>query len=156
MKFLHSLLFFCIVLISCTPHRVDIVSEAPKDLKEKAVVILNHRDRYVRMFERELKLRGFKIPAQASRQKVHEKVTNDKTVEYTEAEARIGITLNYSVAASCFAGGGRFNYFSAEVIDFQTNEVVLMIEDSGYSEDCPPASGRIFGKAADAVNSLWK
>ena len=55
----------------------------------------------------------------------------------------------------CLGGGYKFNHISADLVDAATNETILNVNGSGYSEKCPPVSGTIFSDIANAVNGAW-
>ena len=56
----------------------------------------------------------------------------------------------------CIGGGFKFDYLSVDVVDTVTNETLVNVSGSGYSEGCAPASGTIFRDITDAVASLWQ
>ena len=156
MKFL-ILMIFSVLLMGCATTSVDMIAPELIDKEDKNIVLLNSRDKYIRMFERELRKEGFKIKKFASVKNVGELVSPVRSESYNSAEARYGIEVNYQVNAGrqCFGGGAMFNYFIVELSDLRSNEIIMVREDSGYSEKCPPLSGKIFENAAKSVGSLW-
>jgi hypothetical protein len=56
----------------------------------------------------------------------------------------------------CFAGGYQFDYINTDLIDTKTNETILNISGSGYSENCPPLSGTIFKDIVSGVEGAWQ
>ncbi len=87
-------------------------------------------------------------------------VAMTKTEVYKEASTRFilhidGYAQNNSMER-CFAGGYKFNHIDVELLDTQKNETVFHYSNSGYSENCPPLSGTIFGDIANLTNSAWQ
>ncbi len=154
-----SIILIVVTLLSgCATSSLDVIAPGLIDKSDKNIVLLNSRDKYVRMFEKELRKRGFKIKKFASTKRVTELSKPDRMESYNDAEARYAIEINYRVnpGRRCFGGGAQFEYFIVELSDLKSNEIILVKEDSGFSEKCPPLSGKIFKGAADAISELWK
>lgn len=79
---------------------------------------------------------------------------------FNEAEARYVLVIAgaapYDLMNRCFGGGFKFDHITADLVDTETNETLLNVNGSGYSENCPPMSGTIFGDIADAVAEAWQ
>lgn len=56
----------------------------------------------------------------------------------------------------CFGGGWKFHSLMAELVDLKTNEAIASVSGEGYSEDCPPLSGTIFGDMTKMVADRWE
>ncbi|HTR88359.1 MAG TPA: hypothetical protein VMI56_28010 [Reyranella sp.] len=56
----------------------------------------------------------------------------------------------------CMGGGYKFKFITAELIDLQTEETLGTYSNSGFSEDCAPLSGTIFGDIARMVASVFR
>lgn len=56
----------------------------------------------------------------------------------------------------CFGGGYKFHSLTAELLDLASNESIASVSGEGYSEDCPPMSGSIFGDIANMVADRWE
>jgi hypothetical protein len=56
----------------------------------------------------------------------------------------------------CIGGGYKFNELMAELVDLKTNEALAAVSGEGFSEDCPPLSGTIFGDIARMVADRWE
>lgn len=107
-----------------------------------------------------LKQEGFKVLRWSSRTRVTEKTDVARIEQYNEAEARYVLVINgyapYDWANRCFGGGFRFSHISVDLVDVKTNETLLNVNGSGYSENCPPLSGTIFADIARAVSKAWE
>ena len=97
-----------------------------------------------------LKQKGFQV----------KRFSRDQTGALTEIGARYVLRIggqHYSGWENrCFGGGYKFDGLFAELIDLRTNEAIAAVTGEGYSEDCPPMSGTIFGDIADMVADRWK
>lgn len=107
-----------------------------------------------------LKQAGFKVLRWSSRVRVTEATEKDRLEQYNKAEARYVLVINgfapYDWANRCFGGGYKFSTISVDLVDVHTNETILNVNGSGYSENCPPLSGSIFQDIADAVQRTWQ
>jgi hypothetical protein len=126
----------------------------------KVIAMSGSRGPWVYEIEKRLKKNGFKIKRMASQNSSVERVSDTKTDIYKEASARHilhidGYAPNNSMER-CFGGGYRFSHINVELIDVASNETVFHYSNSGYSENCPPMSGTIFGDIADLANSAWE
>lgn len=131
-----------------------------KKISDPKVVALDApRTPWVIEIETRLRERGFKVLRWASQKYVTERVTEAKTEEYKEAATRYVLAVNgfapLGVMYRCFAGGYNFQHITAELIDTQTNETIVTVSGSGYSENCPPMSGTIFTDIVSAVADSW-
>lgn len=129
--------------------------EAPK-----IVAMSGTRAPWVYEIEKRLREHGFEIKRMASQTVSVEEVSPTKTEAYNEASARFvlhidGYAPNTSMTR-CFGGGYRFEYVNAELIDVRNNQTVMHYSNSGYSENCPPLSGTIFGDISGAVSQVWE
>ncbi|BBA33267.1 hypothetical protein sS8_1307 [Methylocaldum marinum] len=106
-----------------------------------------------------LNQKGFRVHRWSSRTRVTEQTSATRSKSYNEAEARYVLVVEgfapYDWANRCFGGGFKFDHISTDLVDTSTNETVLNINGSGYSENCPPMSGTIFGDIANAVDAAW-
>ncbi|PKM04278.1 MAG: hypothetical protein CVV16_05760 [Gammaproteobacteria bacterium HGW-Gammaproteobacteria-6] len=106
-----------------------------------------------------LKQKGFRVLRWSSRTRVEERTSDTRIESYNQAEARYVLVVDgyapYDWANRCFAGGYRFTHISTDLVDTVTNETILNINGSGYSENCPPISGSIFTDIANAVDAAW-
>lgn len=106
-----------------------------------------------------LRKAGFQVLRVSSVQHVTEHVSTARTEDYAEATSRYVLALEgYAAVDSmhrCFGGGYDFDHLSADLVDTKTNETLVNVTASGYSEGCPPASGKIFTSIAKAVSSAW-
>lgn len=56
----------------------------------------------------------------------------------------------------CFGGGQYFDEFSAVLYDTVGNQQIFAYYDSGYSENCPPLSGKLYGNVVKLLNESWR
>lgn len=91
--------------------------------------------------------------------RVTERTSSDNVEQYNKAEARYVLIIDgvapYDAMNRCFAGGYRFDYISTDLVDTLSNETILNVNGSGYSEDCPPLNATIFSDIADTVDAAW-
>lgn len=106
-----------------------------------------------------LKQKGFKVLRWSSRTRVSERSSDTRTETFNQAEARYILVVEgyapYDWANRCFGGGYKFDHISTDLVDTVTNETILNVNGSGYSENCPPMSGTIFSDIANAVDEAW-
>lgn len=125
----------------------------------KVVAIDAPRLPWVVEIETRLRAKGFKTLRWTSQQRVREKHNDAREIEYAEATARYILVIEGSAPMDkmnkCFGGGYNFNYIHAELIDVENNEIVLAVSGEGFSENCPPMSGTIYGDIVEAVDSFW-
>lgn len=131
-----------------------------KKITEPKVIALDApRTPWVIEIENRLRQKGFKVLRAASTKNVKEQVSDTTTEEFRQSATRYVLSIQgaapLDVMNRCFAGGFRFDYINTELIDTKTNETILNISGSGYSENCPPMSGSIFKDIASGVDSAW-
>lgn len=106
-----------------------------------------------------LKQKGFKVLRWSSRTRVTEQTSSSRSESFNEAEARYILVIDgyapYDWANRCFGGGYKFSQISTDLVDTRTNETILNVNGSGYSEGCAPMSGTIFADIANAVDAAW-
>jgi hypothetical protein len=138
-----------VFLTACaTPRRVDRFVDGP--LAGPPAVALAAEDKpWVPEIERRLRRQGVKVV----RAPLGREVPKDIGARYTLRLTGKGGT---DKATRCFGGGHNFDHITATVIDRETRRTVLTVSDSGYSENCPPASSDMFAGIARAVAGLWR
>lgn len=151
---------FIVVLSGCVSTKSMDILVDEKFEGPKIIAMSGTRAPWIYEIEKRLREKGFEIKRMASRNVSVEEVSPTKTEAYSEASARFvlhvdGYAPNTSMAR-CFGGGYRFEYINAELIDVRNNETVTHYSNSGYSENCPPLSGKIFGDISGAVSQVWK
>jgi hypothetical protein len=153
------LLAVSILLSGCATGSKTVLSEE-KITSPKVIALNAPRMPWVIEIETRLRQKGFKVLRWASQKNVKEQVNANRTEEYREAATRYILTINGSAPLGnmhrCFAGGYNFDYITAELIDVDTNETLVNITGSGYSENCPPLSGTIFSDIISGVVDSWK
>lgn len=139
----------------------NVVQIADSKITGPKIVALNAPSApWVIEIQNRLKQEGFKVLRWSSRTRVTEKTDEARIEQYNEAEARYVLVIDgyapYDWANRCFGGGFRFSHISVDLVDAKTNETVLNVNGSGYSENCPPLSGTIFTDIAKAVSKAWE
>ena len=81
--------------------------------------------------------------------------TEDDAVQEPSTE-KVDAQAPTSIAHRCMGGGYMFDYYYADLIDLQLNETVASIESRGWSEGCPPLSGKIFTNTTKMVVNSWE
>ncbi len=160
MKSVLYLLSLAFLLQGCVSTKTINVMSKDKITAPKIIAMSGSRSAWVYEIEKRLKSSGFKIKRMVSQNSSVEKVSDTKTDIYNEASAQYvlhidGYAPNNSMER-CFGGGYRFSYINAELIDLGNNETIFHYSNSGYSENCPPMSGTIFGDIANLVESAWQ
>ncbi len=126
----------------------------------KVIALQSARTPWAVEIETRLKQKGFKILRWTSQKQVTEQVSENRAERYQEASARYILVLDgyapLDKMRRCFGGGYNFQYLTAELVDVVKNETIVSVSGSGYSENCPPASGTIFGDIISAVEGAWK
>ena len=114
----------------------------------------------MREIEKRLKEEGFTVLRSGSVNESIEVVSGTKMIIYNEASTRYYLSVDARAptdfANRCFGGGYNFDYIYADLIDVSTNETIKSIEARGYSENCPPLSGTIYGDIAKMVSSSFE
>ncbi|MTD33432.1 hypothetical protein [Paludibacterium denitrificans] len=104
--------------------------------------------------------KGFKVLRWSSRTRVAEQTSQNRVEAFNQAEARYILKIDgyapYDWANRCFGGGFWFDQISTDLIDTKTNETILNVNGSGYSENCAPLSGTIFTDIANALDAAWE
>lgn len=154
-----TLLLSIVFISGCATGRVVQISDAPV-VGPKVIALDAPSAPWVIEIQNKLKQKGFKVLRWSSRTKVAEKTASNRIETYNEAEARYVLVIDgyapYDWANRCFAGGYKFSHISTDLVDVVTNETVLNVNGSGYSENCPPMSGSIFSDIANAVDAVWQ
>ena len=154
-----TLLLSIVIISGCATGRVVQISDAPV-VGPKVIALDAPSAPWVIEIQNKLKQKGFKVLRWSSRTKVSEKTASNRIETYNEAEARYVLVIDgyapYDWANRCFAGGYKFSHISTDLVDVVTNETILNVNGSGYSENCPPMSGSIFSDIANAVDAVWQ
>lgn len=132
----------------------------PRKVEGPKVIALDvAREPWVAQIETRLRKNGFQVLRWASQQRVREKVGDSRVEEYNQSSTRYVLVINAEAHLDsmhrCFGGGYKFRFITADLVDTRTNETMFSYSGSGYSEDCPPSSGTIFGDITNALNASW-
>lgn len=126
----------------------------------KVIALQASRTPWVVEIESRLRQKGFKVLRYASQTQVTQKVSDVRAETFNEASARYVLRIDgyapLDVMNRCFAGGYKFDFITAELIDVANNETIMNVSANGYSENCAPLSGTIFTDIASTVASAWK
>lgn len=153
-----TLLVSVSLLSACASGRVLKVSD---DLIQgpKVLALDAPRAPWVLEIQNKLRQKGFKVLRWSSTKQVIEQTSETRVEAFNESGARYLLIIDgdapYDFANRCFGGGYKFNYISTDLVDAVSNETILNVNGSGYSEKCPPLSGSIFSDIANAVDSAW-
>jgi hypothetical protein len=149
---------FCLLLTACATGQKTVLTDKRID-EPKVIALSAPRTPWVIEIESRLKKAGFKVLRQSSTKQVSEQVSPQRTERYNEASANYVLAIEgvawMDAMHRCFGGGYQFDYINAELVDVRSNETLLNINGSGYSEGCQPLSGTIFGDIVDGVSALW-
>ena len=147
-----------ILLSSCAKGRVT--EQSDTKLSGPRIIALEAPSApWVVEIQTRLKEKGFRVLHWSSRTRVTEQTADNRVEHFNQSEARYVLVIEgyapYDWANRCFGGGYRFDQISTDLVDTVTNETILNINGSGYSENCPPMSGTIFSDIANAVDGAW-
>lgn len=147
-----------LTLTSCATGRIVQISDT-KIVGPRVIALDAPRAPWVIEIQNRLKAKGFRVLRWSSRTRVTAQTASNRVEEYNKAEARYILVIEgyapYDWADRCFAGGYKFDYISTDLVDTATNETILNVNGSGFSENCPPMSGSIFSDIANAVDAAW-
>jgi len=134
--------------------RVDQISDI--DSNEKVLVLMNETRWNVKI-RRELAKQGFQIKRFTSLKEIEVK-DGKRTETFNLAEARYGITVVPGTIVDWCLGGRakKFGDFTVEITDLRTNDLVMVVEQGGWSDNCLVLSGNLFPDIADALRQNWK
>lgn len=148
-----------VIITGCASGRVVQISDAPVT-GQKVIALDAPSAPWVIEIQNKLKQKGFKVLRWSSRTRVAEQTARNRVEAYNKAEARYALVIDgyapYDWANRCFGGGYKFSHISTDLVDTATNETILNVNGSGYSENCPPMSGTIFSDIANAVDAAWE
>ncbi|ENP8446793.1 hypothetical protein ACEI28_002954 [Vibrio alginolyticus] len=148
-----------VIINGCASGRVVQISDAPVS-GPKVIALDAPSVPWVIEIQNKLKKKGFKVLRWSSRIRVTEKTASNRTEAYNDAEARYVLVIDgyapYDWANRCFGGGYKFSHISTDLVDVATNETILNVNSSGFSENCPPMSGTIFSDIANAIDGVWE
>jgi len=137
---IHLLLFVSTIITGCSSANISIMKNIK--IKGERIIALDAKPApWNGKIAETITKKGFKV------------ITTGKLE--TRFVLKIGASAPTDVMHRCFAGGWNFDYYTAIVVDLVNKENIASVEGSGYSEDCPPAQGKIFTLTAQMVNDLW-
>ena len=161
MKKLLGVLVLGLLVASCVAIE-DQTLEIKNKITEPKIIALNVNSGgpWMREIERRLQRSGFQVLRAASVNEAIE-VSGKKIIKYNEAATRYYLNIDADAGVNlaegrCFGGGFNFGYIYADLVDLQTNQTIAFIESGGYSEKCPPLSGKIFTNITKMIVETWE
>lgn len=125
------------------------------DTSEKSFVFLT-KSRWNMHLGYELKKLNFDVDKQVRYTGVNIKESDTVQKQYANYSARYGIELEQGgVTNLCMINGNINTQIMAEITDLKTNEVIFIIEESGWTGDCGYHSGDLFGNMARNIQKTW-
>ena len=150
---------FVVVVTGCSHQTKDVFIDT-KITAPKVIALDAPRTPWVVEIESRLRKEGFRVLRWGSQKAVQEQTSETRKESYLEATTRyILVVRGYANSNSmhrCFGGGFDFNDLTAELVDVQNNETIFSVSGTGYSENCPPMSGNLFGNIVNAVKQSWQ
>ena len=149
-----------LILTSCVAVG-NVTLEVEDKIDAPKIIALNVTDGgpWMREIEVRLKKEGFRVLRAAGVNEAIE-VDGQKIIRYNEASTRYFLLVDAMAAVDwyhrCFGGGFNFDFINADIIDLSSNETLASINSRGYSENCPPMSGKIFTNITKMVVDSWK
>ena len=149
-----------LILTSCVAVG-NVTLEVEDKIDAPKIIALNVTDGgpWMREIEVRLKKEGFRVLRAAGVNEAIE-VDGQKIIRYNEASTRYFLLVDAMAAVDwyhrCFGGGFNFDFINADIIDLSSNETLASINSRGYSENCPPMSGKIFTNITKMVIDSWK
>lgn len=123
--------------------------------ESNSFVLLSHSP-WDNKLRTELSKNGMKILKFASQNTV---ISNGKQGEiariYDEAGAKYGLSFTWLQVDYCLTSTSRKINATLEVTDLRTNEVLIVIEKGGFTEQCGIHSGELFKDLAKALAVNW-
>ena len=149
MKNLIIIIVSAVVLAGCAARGDVVVLNDEKITSAKLIGLDAPSAPWVAQIERRLKTRGFTV----------KRISRDETRALTATWADYILVLDGAYETGwgrrCLGGGLIFEYLNADLVNLKTNESVLSVYGQGYSENCGPLSGTIYGDIVKAVSDKW-
>lgn len=132
---------FVLTLVGCATGSVVVQNEA-KITAPKVVALDAPLEPWVPQIEKRLRQQGFQV----------KRISRNQSGALADLGSRYVLRIGGEHYAGwghrCLGGGYKFHALTAELLDLTTNEALASVSGEGYSEDCPPLSGSIFGDIA--------
>ena len=134
--------------------RLQVDQISPIDSTQRDLVLLNET-RWSTKIRRELAKQGFKVKRFASTKELE--VSNKNVKEtFNLANARYGLTVIPGNPVDWCGRSIKYGDFSLEVTDLETNDIVLIVEQGGWTDRCLVMKGNLFPRLAKALRNNWK
>ena len=153
-----ALLAFAALATGCAlPGQMTVARRPDQPLHgPRVLAFIGSRGDVADEIEDRLRDKGFRVKRFASVERITRVTSGGQLAQYDEASARYAVETDARVVVRCFGGGYRLTRIRVDVIDLASNEVVLSLKGSGYTEDCEPMSGTIFADVANAISGSWE
>lgn len=152
------------LLVGCATDQMSQMNSAQiPGLGAKVIALDAPRKPWAIEIKNHLKAKGFKVLQWSTGNHVIEQTEDSSVVLFNEFEARYVLVIEGFApydwakrwAGKCIEGCYNFVRLSAGLVNITTDETMLKVSSSGYSEKCHPISGTIFSDIANAVNDAW-
>lgn len=152
-----AVLLATVLLSSCMLHssKVDVTSVAGKLTGPRVVTFLKSTPYVVKMTVA-LAKRGFTVKAMPSQKYITTRESPGKVTQYNEASARYGLTLiAQPTGLTCAFTRFAAYHFTLIVTDIQTNQIVLVLKQTGSDGPCTTVKP-VFPTLAEALSNAWQ
>ena len=152
-KFIYAL-FVSLFLFGCAaPLTVDKLQDFTPSSK---TIVLLESTKFDLEIRKALAKQGFKTMKFST---VNRVVSEGKEGEiarlHNEAEARYGLAFYWEFLDRCVVNASKKINGTFEITDLKTNEVLLIIEQGGWSGDCAFHEGTLFNDLAKSLRESW-
>ncbi|MBO9484714.1 hypothetical protein [Salinisphaera sp. G21_0] len=156
MKLRSTLVFPLILLLTGCAAGLRVDQIAAIDSSQKDLVLMTGT-RWDTKIRRELAKQGFRVKRFTSVKEIEVSNSNVKET-FNLADARYGLTVIPGRPVDWCVGGRaiKFSDFSLEVTDLKTNDLVMIVEQGGWTDTCLGLYGDLFPDLAKALRANWK
>jgi hypothetical protein len=153
-------LLLILTLSACNSTRDEYIYTSEKVTGKREVAFVGRRQPWVSEIEKRLRQKGIRVKRFATIKEVTKKVDDSQSETYNQATTRVVMQIEgyapLDFMHRCVGGGFKFAGINVELIDVKNNETLATYSNSGYSENCPPLSGTIFGDITKLVVSVFE
>ncbi len=151
-----------VLLVGCATGPLVQVSDT-QTLGPKIIALDAPRVPWAIEIKNHLRAKGFKVLRWSTKTRVIEQTKSESVEQFNKFKVEYVLVIEGFApydwakrwAGKCIEGCYNFGHISADLVDTATNETILNVTGSGYSEKCHPMSGTIFSDIANAVNDAW-
>lgn len=147
----------CVVLMLNGCASPDVFTNELQAYGEKVLVLnADMGERWVHHLQQEIRKAGFKVLVISTSGVKTETINQSESLSTSVNTAPYLLQVDGSDYDRCFGGGWFFSYYSIQLIDREKHQEIFSYHDTGHSEMCPPASGRIFRNSVNLLNATWE